>query len=94
MPRSLNEILNEELQDPEFAREYNALDLHSQLAEQVITYRQNRGLTQSDLANIVGTKQSGISRLENMGSLPSLSFLMRVAEALDAKVEIKLVGNN
>ena len=53
--------------------------------------RQERGLTQIELADLVNTRQSGISRLENMDALPSLSFLSKIAEALEADIEIRLV---
>lgn len=48
-------------------------------------------MTQAELADKVGTRQPSIARLENGGSLPSLSFLERIANALDAQIEIKIV---
>jgi len=90
MPRSLEEILAEKMLDPGFAREYKDSSIRKLLAVQVIRMRQDKGLTQQQLANMVGTRQSSISRLEDMQSLPSLSFLMKVAEALDADVDIRL----
>jgi len=90
MPKNYDEFLREKLENPEFRKEYEALELRSQLATQVIQLRQKRGLTQVQLAELVGTKQSGISRLENMSELPSLSFLMRVADVLQAKIEIRM----
>ena len=46
--------------------------------------RIQRGLTQAQLAELVGTRQPSIARLENGNSFPSLSFLKRIADALDA----------
>ena len=47
--------------------------------------RVHRGLSQSALAKRLGdTKQTSISRLENGHSLPSISFLLRIAIALDS----------
>ncbi len=82
--------LAEKLKDPDFAREYKALELQSRLAEQVILARQRSGLTQAQLASLLGTKQSSISRLENMSELPSLSFLVRIADTLGLQVNITL----
>jgi transcriptional regulator with XRE-family HTH domain len=62
-----------------------------QVARQVMTLRLKRGLSQEQLAEYVGTKQSGISRLETAGTKPNLGLLERVAQALDARVEIRLV---
>jgi len=50
-----------------------------------------RGLTQEQLAEQVGTKQPSIARLESGKGEPKLSFLRRVAEALDARIEVQIV---
>ena len=90
MTITFEEKISKELLNPTFAKEYEALELQSKLAEQVIYWRQKRGLTQTQLANLLGTRQSSISRLENMSVLPSLSFLVRVADILGLKIDIKL----
>ncbi len=87
----LQEDIAERMRDPAFAAAYEALEPKFQVARQVIALRLQRGLTQKELAEQAGTKQSGISRLESMAQLPSLSFLKRVAEALNAHLEIRLV---
>jgi ribosome-binding protein aMBF1 (putative translation factor) len=94
MYRNFDDLLEEQLKNPEFKKAYEDLELSSQLAEQVILLRQRRGLTQAQLADKIGTKQSGISRLENMTFLPSLAFLSRIAEALDADIEIRFKPKN
>lgn len=58
---------------------------------QVARLRMLRGLTQAQLAEMVGTRQPSIARLENGSNSPSLSFLSKIAEALNAKIEFKLV---
>jgi len=58
---------------------------------QVARLRMLRGLTQAPLAEMVGTRQRSIARLENGTSTPSLSFLTKIAEALGAKIEFKLI---
>ena len=89
--KTLKEDIAERMGDPDFAAAYEALEPEFQVARQVIALRLKQGLTQKQLAQQIGTKQSGISRLESMEQLPSLSFLKRVAEALDAHLEIHLV---
>jgi transcriptional regulator with XRE-family HTH domain len=59
---------------------------------QVARLRMLRGLTQAQLAEMVGTRQPSIARLENGSSTPSLSFLNKIAAALNAKIEVKLVA--
>jgi ribosome-binding protein aMBF1 (putative translation factor) len=61
------------------------------LAEEVILTRQQRGLSQKQLADRLGTQQSSISRLENYKALPSLRFLKQVADALDSELLIQIV---
>lgn len=86
----LKDYLEKQLKDPEFRKEYEALEPEYQLAKSIIELRFKRGITQKELAERIGTKQSGISRLEsvNTRSNPSLSLLERVAEALDAKLVV------
>jgi transcriptional regulator with XRE-family HTH domain len=40
---------------------------------------------------MIGTHQPSIARLENGSSVPSLSFLERIANALDARIELHVV---
>lgn len=80
-------------QDAAFSKEYEQLKLPSMLALQVIKLRIDKGITQAQLAKLVGTQQSSISRLESMESLPSLSFLQKIADVLSAHIEIRFVPN-
>ena len=78
---------SEQLQDPEFAAAASELEPGYQIAR----LRIQRGLTQKQLAEMVGTRQPSIARLENGSSVPSLSFLGRIAKALDARIELHVV---
>ena len=49
----------------------------------------HKDLTQKELADKIGTRQSAISRLENDDYTPSVEFLDKVAKALDKKLEIR-----
>lgn len=60
-------------------------------AYQVARLRILRGLTQEQLAERAGTKQPSIARLESGSSEPSVLFLRRVAKALNARIEVRLV---
>ena len=77
----------EQEQDTEFVAATNELEPGYQIARLRIL----RGLTQTQLAEMVGTRQPSIARLENGTSVPSLSFLDRLATALDAKIELQIV---
>ena len=79
--------LAEKRKDPEFVEADKELEPGYQIAR----LRIQRGLTQAQLAELVGTKQPSIARLEAGESLPSLSFLEKVAAALGARIEISVI---
>lgn len=85
-----DEYVAEQMKVPSFLAEYEALEDEFAFIRQLIELRRQKGLTQAALAKQVGTHQPSISRLEH-GQLGSFEFLRRVAEALDAQVEIRLV---
>jgi DNA-binding XRE family transcriptional regulator len=78
--------LEKQMADPEFRATYGELDLACQVAR----LRIMRGLTQEQLASMVGTRQPNIARLESGRTTPSLPFLRRVVEALGGELEIKI----
>ena len=77
----------EKIKDPDFLAAAKELEPGYQVAR----LRMLRGLTQAQLAEMVGTRQPSIARLENGTSAPSLYFLSKIAEALGAKIEFKLI---
>jgi DNA-binding XRE family transcriptional regulator len=84
-----DEYVSEQMREPSFRAEYETLEEEFAFIRKLIELRQQKGLTQAELAEQVGTHQPSISRLEH-GQLGSFEFLRRVAEALDAQVEIRL----
>ncbi len=51
--------------------------------------RKVQGMTQQEIAEKMGTKQTAISRFENGNCTPSLNFLLRYTDALGMKIDIK-----
>ena len=86
-----NDFLEEQLSDEEFRNEYHELEEQFTIAMEVIALRQKHNLTQKELAERVGTSQPAIARLEsgNYRNL-SLSFIRRIAEALNAVPEVHI----
>ncbi len=76
----------EQLQDPQFREAIEALEPGYQVAR----LRIQKGLTQTELAKLVGTHQSSIARLESGRVAPRVSFLRKVVNALDGKLDIKI----
>jgi predicted transcriptional regulator len=83
---SLDEWLQQQLADPEFRQEYEALEP----AHQIARLRILRGLTQQELAERVGTQQPSIARLESGKRKLSLAMLERIAAALGADLQVTL----
>ena len=90
-----DKMINEWMRDPEFKREYDALESEFVLFDELIKARHSAGLTQSEVAERMGTKTPAIARLESGGGSkkhsPSISTLLRYAEAVGCGLEIKLV---
>lgn len=76
------------LKNKEVKRAYDELGPEFAIIEKLIEMRLKHGLTQAQLAKRLGTKQSAISRLERGTYNPTLSFLNKLADALDVKIKI------
>jgi len=78
--------------DPELRELIEEATVNAHVAQLIYDARTNAGLTQRDLAELIGTKQSVIARLEDADyEGHSLNMLQRIASALDARLEIRLV---
>ena len=62
----------------------------AQIAEQVVAQRAARNLSQRELAELVGTTQSAIARLEAGGRPPRIDTLLKIADALDCELAVEL----
>ena len=60
------------------------------MADKVAERRQARGLSQRELAELVGTTQSAIARLERGGRPPRIDTLLRIADALECDLVVDL----
>ena len=85
----LKDLLQEELKDGDFQKEYAALEEEFLLAKEVIKLRNEKKLSQKELAEIAGTSQPAIARLESgRYKNVSMSFLRKIGKALDVVPEI------
>ena len=88
--KTYKQLKKELLKDKKIQDVYEKLGLEFAVIEMIIKRRIEKGLSQKELARKIGTKQSAISRLESGTYNPSLSFLQKVSEALNAKLNISL----
>ena len=90
---TLTDYVNQKLKtDPEFSEHYAREQIINNIAEMIVSARKNVRLTQSELAQKVGTTQSVISRIESGRStfIPSLETLVRIAVALNMKLQLRM----
>ena len=91
---TLDELIEEQLQDPIFKEKYDALEPEFTVMQAMIDARKERGMTQKDLAKATGISQADISRLERGTGNPSIKTLQRVAQALQMVLKIEFVPKN
>lgn len=81
--------LKNALKDPKIRAEYDKLEPQFAPIEAILEARVKKGITQAQLANKIGTKQSAIARIESGNANPSIGFLQKLAEALGKRLVIK-----
>ena len=72
----------QQLESDDFKNEDRKLNLRFETSQLITEARLYKNLSQEALADLVGTHQPSIARIESGASLPSLSFLERIAEAI------------
>lgn len=93
MSNKFNDFLQEQLQDPEFRREYEALQPEHAVVQAIIDARKNAGLTQKELSERTGIAQGDISKLENGNANPSIRTLQRLAVAMGMTLKVEFLPN-
>jgi len=78
------------LAEPEVRKEYEALEPQFKRIREVLSRRKQLNISQAELANLVGTQQPAISRLERGDGNVTVGALRRIADALDADLDISL----
>lgn len=74
--------------DPEYVKEYEALEEEFALAEALIEARSKNNMTQDQVAERMGTSRTAIARLEGPNGNPSLSTLRRFADATGTRLRV------
>jgi len=85
--RTLESFLEEQLKDPEFRAEYEALEPEFAIVQAMI----DTGLTQKQLSEKTGLAQKDISKIEQGNANPSLKTLKRLAAGMDMKLKLEFV---
>lgn len=83
-------LKRELLKNKQVYKEYKKLEPKYLLISQLIESRIKKGLTQKELAQKIGTKQSAVARLESGNANPSITFLEKITSALGSKLIIQV----
>lgn len=91
--RTFQNRLQEDLKDPEFKTHYQEERQALKLAMKIAELRAQKGLSQQELAKLMGTSQQAISRIES-GEYEgfTLKTLEKIAEATGMRVKIEFVS--
>lgn len=89
--KTLNEFINQQMENPEFKKEYEALQPEMDVIRAIVDARVSQNLTQKELAERTGIDQADISKLENGTRNPSLNLLKRLAEGMGMVLKIEFV---
>lgn len=88
---NFNDFLKEQLADPDFKKEYDALRPEYAIIQAIIDARKNTGMTQKQLAEKTGIAQADISRMERGNANPSLKTLQRLAEGMGMHLKLEFL---
>ena len=94
MSKNFRETLNKQLKNPEFKKEWDALEPEYQIIKAMLDTRNEKEMTQKQLADITGIPQADISRLENGNANPSLRTLQKLADGMGMRLKLEFVPVN
>ena|SRR3989344_9181467 len=84
-----SKIRAEWMKDPEFKKAYLASAFEFEILKAIIKARAQKNITQRELAEKIGVKQSALARFESGRANPTLGFLKKVVSGLGLKVVVK-----
>ena len=84
-------LLDEQLKNDEFRKEWEALEPEYTIMKAMIDARTSQGLTQKELSMRSGIAQGDISKMENGNANPSIKTLQRLASAMGKTLKIEFV---
>lgn len=91
MGKNFRETLNQQLKNPEFKKEWDALEPEFDIIKAIVDARSSQNMTQKELSEKTGIPQADISRLENGTRNPTLKLLKRLADGLNMELGIVFV---
>lgn len=87
---TFEQLLEEQLKDPDFREDWERTALARAVAIEVIRYRSEHGLSQSALARKLGVSQAVVGRLELGEHEPKIATLSKLARTLGLRFTIDI----
>lgn len=88
---TFNDMLNEQMQNEEFRKEYEAIQPEMDVIRAIVEARISQNLTQKELSERSGINQADISKIENGTRNPSLNLLKRLADGMGMSLKIEFI---
>ena len=85
------DFLKEQMNDPDFRKEYEALEFEDAIAQSLVYARKSSRLTQKQLSKKTGVTQPDISKIENGNANPSIRTLKRLADGMGMKIKLEFI---
>ena len=86
---NLQSFIKQQLEDEDFKREYEAFKPEYEAIRAVIAARIEQNMTQKELSERTGIRQSNISRIESGTTSPTIATLARIAAGLGKELVIE-----
>ena len=87
-----DKILERKLKNKKFRKSFDEQGFKLEVAYKIMKLRKSKKISQSLLAEKIGTSQSNVARFEAGQQNFSLRFLGRVAEALESELVVSFRG--
>lgn len=84
----LQRYIEKQMEDPEFRAEHEATRAEFEVSRALIEARVSMNMTQKELADRSGIRQSNISRIENGSCSPTIATLQALAKGLGKKLSV------
>ncbi|MGI5823156.1 MAG: helix-turn-helix transcriptional regulator [Dethiobacteria bacterium] len=87
---NVQKIINEKIKtDDKFAAAYSEVENEYKLIREVVKARKEQGLTQQELADMVGVKQQVISRFEREKHIPTLDNFLKILDGVGLELKLE-----
>jgi len=89
-PKTLQSYMAVQMKNPRFRKAWNEVQKENSLTRALVRLRVEQGLTQAQVAEMVGTQQAAISRLEHRPPSRPTELLKRVAALYGFKIAARV----